>query len=85
MISCHENHQLDVQVKNLFSYKSNKIEFDAEILCLHHKGICLIEMHFCSVGKTENEGICYGLNLLPVQIFLNWFIFFKPVHIFQTG
>ena len=29
--------------------------------------------------------ICYGLNLLPVQIFLNWFIFFKLVHIFQTG
>ena len=29
--------------------------------------------------------ICYGLNLLPVQTFLNWFIFFKLVHIFQTG
>ena len=29
--------------------------------------------------------VCYGLNLLPVQIFLNWFIFFKLVHIFQTG
>ena len=29
--------------------------------------------------------ICYGLNLLPVQIFLNWFIFFKLVHIFQTS
>ena len=57
MISCHENLQLDVQVKNLFSYKSIKSEFDAEILCLHHKGICLLEMHFCLVGKTENEGI----------------------------
>ena len=29
--------------------------------------------------------LCYGLNLFPVQIFLNWFIFFKLVHIFQTG
>ena len=28
---------------------------------------------------------CYGLNLLPIQIFLNWFIFFKLVHIFQTS
>ena len=34
-------------------------------------------------GQTHN--ICYGLNLLPVQIFSNWFIFFKLVHIFQIS
>ena len=34
-----------------------------------------------SVTDVQTTGICYGLNLLPVQIFLNWFIFFKLVHI----
>ena len=33
----------------------------------------------------NNAWLCYGLNLLPVQIFLKWFIFFKLVHIFLTS
>ena len=62
MTSCHDNLQIDVQVKYLFLYKSIKI--DAEILCLHHKGICLLEMHFCSAGLRQKMKLCLScLNL----------------------
>ena len=46
------------------------------------------DMHsnaFLTTKRVLKQCICYGLNLFPVQIFLNWFIFFKLVHIFQTS
>ena len=44
--------------------------------------ILRIVLHYIFGFETY---ICYGLNLFPVQIFLNWFIFFKLVNIFQTS
>ena len=41
-------------------------------------GLCT----FFLFESPQIQNLCYGLNLLPVQIFLNWFVFFRLVHIF---
>ena len=55
------------------------------ILWIHNMQKCSIAWWFVNDLKSKSSCICYGLNLFPVQIFLNWFIFFKLVHIFQTS